>query len=411
MKFLLSFKHVTAYLFLGLILLAQAWALNIVEIEETEFSRGKTHKVGNIVLTSPTQVRLVDFDVTNQRFERIIYLMTPKDDVYTYEYKGISIRFHRDKKTNKLAIDIEKGLPNKDTWFVARCVLVNDTDADIIGIPDETREEGDRVFVRNYGETFLPADKDSLLKEFDSCKKRTIRGSPPIQAEFVSTEEPFTYAITGEGALFTLVGKNPHDTEMGELGELAADLTFFAHGFTKKASKIKGGNGAGKGNTGFDGIYTLESTDPTQKQVWIVEAKFHNPTRGHTFFLKDFSGKLAEDGALEGYRCSKDKELVKTAALVDGFIKNRPKQMFFLGYDVMSNGVVKTPFIRSYTEWFPPSLPLLTKDSSPQDRKSFLETALGSYVDTSSKKENPLALAKRILEAAGLTGIKVEKED
>jgi hypothetical protein len=404
MKFLLSFKHTANAFFLSLLLLTQVWALNIVEIEETEFSRGKPHKVGNIVLTSSTQVRLVDFDVTNQRFEQIVYLMTPKDTSYTYAYKGISIRFQRDKKTNKLAIDIEKGLPDKDTWFVAQESLFSDTDAEIGAVPDETRE--DWAFIRNQGETFLPADRASLLKEFENIKERSASKKSPMQAEFVSTEEPFTYDITGEGALFSLVGKNPHDTETGELGELASDLTFFAHGFTKKASKIGGDK-----NNGFDGIYVLESTDPTQRQVWIVEAKFHNPTRSENYFDKEFSGKLAKGGALEKYRASKDKELVKTATLIDGFKKDRSTQIFFLGYDVMSDGRVRTPFVRSYASWFPPALSLLTKDSSPQDRKAFLETAIGSYVGTSPKKESPLALAKRILEAAGLTGIKVEKED
>jgi hypothetical protein len=404
MKKFLSFKTMALSLFLNLFVLVQVWALNIVEIEETEFSRGKTHKVGNIVLTSPTQVRLIDFDVTNQRFEQIVYLMTPKDDVYTYVYKGISIKFQRDKKTNKLAIDIEKGLPDKDTWFVAQESLFSDTDAEISGVPDETRE--DRAFVRNPGETFLPADRTSLLKEFENIKERSARKKSPMQAEFISTEEPFTYDITGQGALFTLVGQNPHDTETGELGELAADLTFFAHGFTKKASKIGGDK-----NNGFDGIYVLEPTDPAQRQVWVVEAKFHNPTKSENYFDKEFSGKLAKGGALEKYRASKDKELIKTGTLIDGFKKDQPKQIFFLGYDVMSDGRVRTPFVRSYSTWFPPALPLLTKDSSPQDRKAFLETAIGSYVDTSPKKQSPLALAKRLLEAAGLTGIKVEKED
>lgn len=402
-------KTLLSLFFCICLIVFQGWTLHIVEIEESSLARGKIHirDTDGTKVTSPTQLRLVDFDVTHQRFEHVYYLMTPDEDHYTYDYKGMTIGYQRDRSTNTLVVSIEKGIPHKETWFVGSKKFfkgLSKAAVEVGIVPEEGSEE--RLFVRPKGEQFLSSATGDLLKTFKSYKSTRTQTSAALQADFINTGNAFTYNITGEGALFTFVGKNPHDTEMGDLGERAADLTFFAYGFTKKASKMNG-----KRDNGFDGVYYKDSTDPAQKQLWIVEAKFHDKSKSENYFDKELAGKIAKDGALEKYRSSKDHSLVRTAEQIDGFVKESPQQIFFLGYDVLSDGRVKMPLLRSYEMWFPSSLLLLKKESKPTERASFLQAAVSNYVKTSPKKEDPLVLAQRLLAAAGIKGIKLEKAD
>lgn len=384
------------------------WALHIIDIEQTAFGQGYKHqdddKPQDTVTTQHPLVRLIDFDVDNQKFSRVDYYMTPTKKEYSFTYKGIKISYG--------FTVVEEGSASKGdmSGFFIKVDATNIVDAAWCFSPVEPEAKHSSSFSwvgRKNPERFVAANKKRQylasggIKEFlDKFKDKRDDKKHPFKISFRTSENDFcsSYYLTGtgEGSVSTLIA-NGCKRELGELGEIAMDMTFLSYGFVKLPSKITGGSGGGGGDKGFDGIYIKENDTP-QKILWIGEAKFHHGTLSE----KDMKAALSSKFPLEQYTQSKDKLLQQTGEKIEAYFLQHPTSVFLLGYNIMSSGSIKTPFIENYNEFkVVPTVPaqalLLTPASSLAEKEKGLKDVLSSFLEKTSLSPSDLVpMIKRI---------------
>ena len=400
MKMQKSFFLIHTFI-LAYILVGQSWAIHIIDIEESNFGKNVKHTH----YSKPTEnkssayplVRLVHFDTDLQKFDAISYYLTPAKSPYIFEYRGIKITYGYEIESNPetFSIKIDASQILEDTWCVSP---IKPTAAQVSSFTWTDRSTPTYFMATKSEPKYLK--ENDLEKFLEKFKNRRNTPKNPFKAQFLIGETDFcsSYNLTGTGAgsIHTLVTN--HTEELGNLGELAADLTFFSHGFKKLPSKIKGSSGKGKGNKGIDGIYVnAKEEDPTKRQLWFVEAKFRNDILSGKDFEGYLSPKVSKKGALDQYQTSSDTELKETAALVKGYQTTHEENILLLGYGVMSNGTVRTPFIVHHAK------PQEQKEpTSPNSSISHLE-ALTSQSPASQKEQALASLLSEFQEKAGLS--------
>ncbi len=377
----------------------QSWALHIIDIDETNFAKGVAHvndsKKTEKKSSQYLSVRLVDFDVDQQKFERISYYLTPDKKEYKFEHKGLKVTYgYSSDKKGKFSVEIDATGISEDIWCFSHVKPTGANVRDFEWIDRETPA----CFISCKGELkYLNISNLKPLLEKLTERRNT---TPLFQIQFLIGGSDFksSYNLTGEAAGSIYAAGVNHKDEVGLLGELAADITFTAHGFKKYHSKIKGKKGEGEGNKGFDGIYiNSEEKDISKQQLWIVESKFTQTPLTPGKMEGHLSPKVSKGANITTYNSSNDKNLLTTAATIVTVAKNHPENVFFLGYNVMSNGTVRTHFFKFIDIFLPEepktpantnqvlSLDMLTPQTPPQIQEKILHTFLSEFAQKTGK--------------------------
>jgi hypothetical protein len=325
-----------------------SWGLKIVDIDESDFGKNIKHTMGDGTISfasSSSHVRMVAFDISEQKFDGIYYFMSQHKKTFTTaERFGISLSYGNTSGTFSITLNTDKLAD--DTWVLCPASYINTPLVPSLEKVTLVDAHSGKVLVRPKTDDYRSHDfLSERLQKFSAIRSKGATVSAKFRVDTVKPPFARDYDFPGTTGVYQVVGQSPHGVELGNLGELATDLTFLAHGFIKVPSKLN------VQDNGFDGVYVDDAVKPTI--LWITEAKFRSRSLSESQLMPEIDKKINVGGALEHYRKAAKETLQNNVAeLVDAFISQRPDKIMLLGQTVLTGGQIKS-FINTFLKRFP----------------------------------------------------------
>jgi hypothetical protein len=305
-------RFLSLYLLL-LVLAESVFAIRFLDFSEYDFGAAGGGK----------GLRLVDFDVDNQKFKAIHYYKYPAAPVLTVDYKGFKIEL----KGTREGVEVKVFCADAEIFENFAVSLPDKFDFDF---PEEVRDQyhdlprdGYKVFLEHIKsdwiakgsdlKTFLNKYKDFKVKKEDLFQVGSYLYDSALR-RWDHTPHPFSKISEDQQ-------RNSH--ERGLLGELATILTMVSFGYRQYDSK----HGS---NNGFDGVFRGYSAS---SDLFLTESKNVEKPKSMIAYMNELSETtISRRLTHPGDATTKVKEVISRS----------PKKIFKLVQRVLRNGQIES---------------------------------------------------------------------